>query len=245
MDDGKPPILPPEPGVLDNILSILFPIRCVHCGASGNWLCGGCAAALNPVGRHRCRRCGNPAAGDVPECRECLGLPLKFDNAGAAFVYEGPARSLVHRLKYSGQRRLAGTMADLSCRHADLTGMGKEVTLTYVPQHKSKLLSRGYNQAGIYARSLARRLDLPLSDLLCKQNPTLSQNRLNQDERKVNLQGSIMLRKGARCKSSRVLLVDDVYTTGATASECAGVLHDGLGVDVRVWTFARTVRAGV
>ena len=96
----------------------------------------------------------------------------------------------------------------------------------------------------MYARALARRLDLPLRELLCKQNPTSPQNRLNLEQRQVNLGGSIMLKKGASCGSGKVLLVDDVYTTGATASACAEALKSGLGADVHIWTFARTVRAG-
>ncbi|MFA5809775.1 MAG: ComF family protein, partial [Thermoleophilia bacterium] len=200
---------------------------------------------MTPVGPHRCYRCGKPGLRHVPECRECRGRGLQFESARAAFVFDGPVRSLVHRLKYSGHRRLAEHMADLSCNRADLTEIGKEVTLTYVPLHRSKLLSRGYNQAGMYARALARRLDLPFEDLLCKQHPTPPQNRLNLDERKVNLAGSITIRKGARCGSPRVLLIDDVYTTGSTVSECAGVLKSEIGVDVHVWTFARTVKTGV
>jgi predicted amidophosphoribosyltransferase len=136
-------------------------------------------------------------------------------------------------------------MADLSCNRDDLTEIGKEVTLTYVPLHRYKLLSRGYNQAGMYARALARRLELPVEDLLRKQYPTSPQNRLNLDARKVNLAGSITIRKGARCGSRRVLLIDDVYTTGSTVSECAGVLKSELGVDVQIWTFARAVKTGV
>jgi ComF family protein len=146
---------------------------------------------------------------------------------------------------------LAGNHAQFSFNEAGLTANGKAVTLTYVPLHSSKLLNRGYNQAGLLARALSRRHSLPLQDLLCKQHPTPAQNQLGFDERRRNLEGSVTLKRGARLKgesvirkegAARLVLVDDVYTTGSTTAECARVLREGLGVDVTVWTFARTVR---
>lgn len=155
-------------------------------------------------------------------------------------------------------------MAELACNQAGLTRPAKAVTLTYVPLHSSKLVSRGYNQAGLFARALSRRLDLPLQDLLCKQHLTQPQNQLGYDERRLNPQGSVALRPDAgrrlrperagRVRSgrgrepappARIVLVDDVYTTGSTVSECARVLSGGLGAEVDVWTFARTVKTAL
>jgi predicted amidophosphoribosyltransferase len=104
------------------------------------------------------------------------------------------------------------------------------------------MVSRGYDHAGMYARALARRLKLPLRNLLYKSQPTAPQNRLDFDERRKNIRGSFALRRGAWVDSERIILVDDVYTTGSTAAECAMILKKGLGVKVYVWTFARTVR---
>ena len=132
-----------------------------------------------------------------------------------------------------------------------------------MPLHSSKLASRGYNQAGLFARALSLRLGLPLQDLLCKQHLTQPQNQLGYDERRRNLEGSIALRRDFRggpgfrgrgalpgsmpgvpgeARGGSILLVDDVYTTGSTVSECARVLSGGLGMEVHVWTFARTVK---
>ena len=274
---GKPQIRAPQPGPLDNFLSLLFPLRCVHCGRGGDWLCPECLAALEPIGPDRCRRCGRPARIDlsgrglpgssglpglreapVPHalsgagdplasrdpagCPECRGRRLPFSSAGAAFRYSGPARSLVHALKYSGQRRLARFMAAISADLSGLTRGTREVTLTYVPLHRSKLLARGYNHAGLYAQAVSRCLDLPLENLLTKCRPTPAQNRLNFHERRKNLSESISLRRRDQKAARRVILIDDVYTTGSTAAECAGVLREEMGVTVEVWTFARTVK---
>lgn len=247
-----------RPGILPELLSILFPVRCVHCGAPGNWLCQACAPRLSAIGSNHCRRCGRPLPRAATGCNECRGRELRFRAAAAAFRFEGPARSLVHSLKYSGQRRLAGYMAAASAPALaawlsgqpgtagpgtpGLTGAQGGVTLTYVPMHSSKLVSRGYNQAAIYARALARKLGVPLGDLLSRHHPTTPQNRLDFGQRRDNLYGSITLARRASPPAGAAVLVDDVYTTGATAAECARVLSEGLGVQVYIWTFARTVR---
>lgn len=260
MDDGAKLFRLPQRGVASELLSILFPVRCVHCGTAGNWLCPDCAAALAPIGPHQCRRCGRPALHDVKGCPECRGRELSFSAASAAFHYEGSARSLVHRLKYSGQRRLAAFMADISAPAlaewisgmsaaasenagpAGLTEADRGFTLTFVPLHSSKLVSRGYNQAGMYSRALARLLGLPIRGLLSRHLPTMPQNRLDFAQRRNNLNGSILPDRKARVVTGRVVLIDDVYTTGATAAECARILNQDLGVQVFIWTFARTVR---
>ena len=243
-------IMLPKPGILSGFLSTIFPVRCVHCGREGNWLCPECAAGLEATGSSACRRCGSPAfrnAGTGDACHECRGRRLHFRRARAAFCYQGPARSLVHRLKYSGQRRLAGFMADLTVAGAgSLTEYLKGATLTYVPLHRSRQLDRGFNQSGLYAEALSRKLDLPLGDYLFKKRPTQSQNQLDSGSRMTNLSGSFALRRGRRRVASlgagRLVLVDDVYTTGATVSECAGVLKEGFGADVDVLTFARSLK---
>ncbi len=240
--DGDLTFRVPEPGFIDNLLSVLFPLRCVHCGAFGYWLCQSCAEALTAIGPENCSRCGRPGLDKVATCAECRGRNLPFGFARAAFRFEGPGRSLVHALKYGGQQRLARLMAAISCSAASLTVPEKDVTLTYVPLHRSKLASRGYNQAELYAKALSRLLDLPLTGLLEKKHPTPPQNRLNSKQRQNNLAGSFALRKEAGPPNSRILLIDDVYTTGSTAAECARVLCGGLGARVDVWTFARTVK---
>lgn len=231
-----------EAGILSGILSLLFPLRCAHCRGHGEELCPACRGRLKPIGPERCRRCGKPSLYDVPECPECRGRRLYFGAAGAAFAFEGPARSLVHGLKYSGQRRLAELMADLTVVSPELIEKCRGATLGYVPICRSRKFSRGYNQAELYARALSRRLGIPLGEMLVKSRPTVPQNRLNFTERGKNLSDSFTARAGYRQETAKVLLIDDVFTTGATVSECARVLTSNLGVVVDVWTFARTVK---
>ncbi|MHB0914388.1 MAG: double zinc ribbon domain-containing protein [Thermoleophilia bacterium] len=231
-----------EGSILSQLISVLFPSRCAHCRAYGGSFCPECREALKPLGALRCRCCGKPSLYDVTECPECRGRRLHFRAAGAAFAYDGPARSLVHALKYSGQRRLAATMADLSADTPALVEASRGAAISFVPAYRSRQFKRGYNQAELYARALSGRLGAPVADLLLKCRPTVPQNRLNFAERGKNLSDSFSARAGCRLETEKVLLVDDVYTTGATVSECARVLTSDLGVVVDVWTFARTVK---
>lgn len=228
--------------ILANIASLLFPLRCVHCGREGDSLCSQCIALLELLDGPACSRCGSPDASSRTVCHECAGRELRFRSARAAFAYRGPARSIVHAIKYRNQRRLARKMAALSCGSRDLTGMFRGAVLVPVPMHSSRQYERGYNQAALYAGALAKQLDLSCRELLLKRNPTEAQNRLDAQERKRNLAGSFSMRRKAAINAGRVMLIDDVYTTGSTASECARVLEKGLGVEVDVWTFARTVK---
>lgn len=134
-------------------------------------------------------------------------------------------------------------MAGLTVAGAgSLTAYLKGATLTYVPLHRSKQLGRGFNQAGLYAGALSQRLGLKMGDYLLKKRPTVSQNQLGSSARMTNLAGSFALRPGSRFSGGRLVLVDDVYTTGATASECARVLKEGFGAEVAVLTFARALK---
>lgn len=233
----------PEPGVLSELLSFLFPLRCAHCGTPGNWLCPDCARELAPLGPSLCQVCGRPQERFAHQCPECRGRRFHYRCARAAFAFDGPARSMVHRLKFSGQRRLASFMAAISLGPAsELTAKLQGASLTSVPLHGSRMISRGYNQASLYARALARLVGLPYQDLLIKNHQTVPQNTLDFRQRRNNLIDGFSLRKGASVSGGSVILVDDVYTTGFTVDGCAKILKEGLGVEVDIWTFARTMR---
>ncbi len=239
-------------GILTNIVSLLLPLRCAHCGREGGSLCSACARALEPVGAHGCSCCGNPAAPgglwgvDGASCPECAGRELNFRRSRAAFAYRGPARSLVRALKFRNQRRLARVMAQASHGSAERSGIFREAVLVPVPMHPSRKYERGYNHAALYARELADMSGAVSAELLERIEATVPQNRLDYERRRENPRGSVALASGAGRRLGagvrRVALVDDVYTTGSTASECARVLSGELGLEVDVWTFARTVK---
>ncbi|HEY5386846.1 MAG TPA: ComF family protein [Thermoleophilia bacterium] len=238
-------------GIADGLLDLVFPRRCVQCGAAGGWLCRTCAGDLRPLPARRCPRCGAPGPWAAPgrthrtgrRCLECGGRDLAFHSAAAAFTYEGPAKALITACKFRALRSLAD---DMVVRASPAFGAGSGVDLvTWVPGHRDHQLERGFNQAELLARGFARRAALPYAPLLRRVRHGARQSGLDRVARAANVRDAFALREdvnGVLRKLKRVMIVDDVYTTGETLDHCAEVLAHA-GLEPHVFTFARTVRA--
>lgn len=199
-------------------LDVVFPRRCAGC-ASGDWpFCAGCAAALSPLLPPWCARCGLP----WPEARPtCLGCPPEeLDGARAAFLYEGPARRAIHKLKFSGWRGVGEALG----RAMAATGPPPVDAVTWVPLARRRLAERGYDQAKVLAVAVARELGLPTARPIRRAVATGPQARRSAVERRTAMRGAFQP-NGRPCPA-RVLLVDDVLTTGATAASCAVALRE-------------------
>jgi ComF family protein len=218
------------------LLDALFPRRCAGCG-SGPWpFCAACRSALVPLGRPRCERCGAPAPLDRTTCPHCPPAPIA--RARAAFLYDGPARAAVHRLKFSGWRPVAEA---LGVAMAEVFDLGAD-TVTWVPLSRRRKAARGFDQARALARVVGGRLRVPVAPLLRRVRDPGPQARRGGDERRRAMRGAFAGRE--RC-SGRVLLVDDVLTTGATAAACAEALVDAGAAEVVLLTAARAASAAV
>lgn len=232
------------------LLDWLYPPRCLGCGKSlfpchAAFLCPECEGALRPIGDNACRCCGQPLgahASPVKGCGHCRPAELAFTRAAAAVVYrEGPAAALVRAFKFAGARRLARPLAALTAPAARRLLAGERVDfVTPVPLHPEREEARGYSQSALLARELARLLALPLREgVVVRTRNTPEQARLAPAERRRNLLGAFAPAPGAAAPGARVLLVDDVLTTGATASECARALRAAGAARVFVAVFAR------
>jgi ComF family protein len=224
------------------LLSLVVPPLCCACREpelSGQPLCPSCRSRLVALAEHRCARCGSPAAAPIPRCRECRGRAIAFERAWSAFAYETIARTIVAALKSGAALPLAALMAEELAERAPpplLSG-----TLVPVPAHARRRRRHGFNHAAEIARALARRTRLPARDVLARPASKSPQVGLERRARLENARGSVLLRRGARVPA-HALLVDDVYTTGATLDSCARALL-GAGSDrVTAVTFARAVR---
>ncbi len=223
-------------------LARLWPGRCLLCGgrgAGGRDLCSDCARALpaNPV---CCPRCGLPLPAPAPACGGCIRTPPAFAWTLAPYRYAFPLDRLLSRFKYSGDLaagRLLGQLLGDALAVAARLG-DRDVVAVPVPLARDRLVERGYNQALELARPLARRLEVPLAiDGLARTRPTPRQAGLSARERRRNLRGAFIASPAVR--GQRVLLVDDVMTTGSTLGECARVLRRAGAVEVGVVVVAR------
>jgi predicted amidophosphoribosyltransferase len=184
----------------------------------------------------RCSRCGAPTAWPVERCRECAGRRLAFATAVAAFAYAGPARPFVRAWKERGLRRLAARAATLVAGRVERPVAD---VLTWVPADPVRQLGRSRHPAESLAHELGRLWELEVSGLLWRTRQAERQASLRRAGRRANVQGSFRAEAGV---PGRVVLVDDIYTTGSTVSAAASALRAAGAGRVEVVTFARAVR---
>lgn len=232
---------------VDGLLAVLLAPACAACDTpleapSRGAVCAACWDAVRPLAPPLCDTCGEPLPswrvlsvehGRCPRCRRRPGSIAKSRSIGA---YEGRLRSIVHALKYEGRRSLARRLAQLMReRGADVLD-GADLVVP-VPLHRSRLRSRGFNQAA----DLARHLGVPLTHALRRTRATASQADLPASRRHANVRDAFTLRTADAIAGACVVLVDDVCTTGATLEACAGVLKQAGAREVRALTAARAV----
>jgi ComF family protein len=218
------------------VLDWLLPQRCLVCDATGQQLCIRCRSSLPSVAPPLCDRCGAPTAWPVRRCGECAGRRLAFATARAAVAYEGAVRPLVAGWKERGLRRLADDAAAVVAARLAQPG---DAVLTFVPPDRDRRLRRGYHPAERLADALAHHWSLSCEPLLTRSGRSLRQRGLSLTERRRNVAHAFQ----AECASSaRIVLVDDVYTTGATVSAAASALRAAGARRVDVVTFARALR---
>ncbi len=219
------------------LLDLLLPERCVGCGREGV-LCENCLARLVPIREPLCSRCGAPVAWPVERCTECAGRRLSFSRARAAIAYEGPAVDLVRAWKEGGRRLFAPLAARLVVGSMPAPPAD---ALTFVPAVHDRELWRGHNPARCLAEQLAMSWRLPLLPLLARTSTTRRQRGLGLAERRANVRGAFRATDGP---PRHVVLVDDVYTSGATVTAAARALRAAGASRVDVVTLARTLRGG-
>jgi len=223
-------------------VDLLFPPSCASCGRAGERICARCAQLVTPVPATICTRCGRVQTMRVPSCVQCEGdADFPLDHVRAAALHTAPLREWIHLLKYEGRRDLAPAMARyLTATLAETEWTPIRARLDAVvpaPLHAARMRERGYNQAELLARGLCRQTGLPLrTDLLTREKLTHSQVGLNAAERKANVEGAFVATPA--CRGLHLLLIDDVYTTGATLRACAHALRDAGAAHIYALTLA-------
>ncbi len=248
-------------------LHAIFPPKCLICSAyyynswqaSGGsdasysisdvtdpYFCESCRKGLTPIASPFCSRCGLPFVsreGDDHTCSECLLEKKYFRKARAFGVYDGSLMEAIHLLKYRKKSSLSRPLSALTretfFQFWDVDGID---LLVSVPLHVKRLRERGFNQAHLLIARWAKQEGIPFDGLtLSRSRWTEPQTTLSRTERQKNIKGAFSLRHPEKIKGRKILIVDDVYTTGATVNECARVLIKAGAEFVDVLTLARGV----
>lgn len=233
------------------VLDLLLPPRCPVCreisSAEGRY-CHDCWAGLRFITDPVCAGCGTPFdidRGADARCGTCLAKPPRYTAARAAMVYDGSARAVLLGFKHGDREYLARIMAPQLVR-VGRDWLGSQALLVPVPLHRWRLWRRGFNQAAVLARAVARRSATPLAvDALLRVRATTSSRGLGRRGRARNVAGAFRVARASAVAGRDIVLVDDVLTTGATAEACARMLFRAGARSVRVLTWARVVRDDV
>ncbi|MFQ3649417.1 MAG: phosphoribosyltransferase family protein [Gemmataceae bacterium] len=216
---------------------LVYPASCLLCGALDHPLCASCRAALTTTPLPACRRCA-ASLGPYAQCSLCLREHFAFDAAVRLSLYQGVARSTVFRLKAGWNETLAQTLGQFWAQ--SLPCPDSVDALVPVPLHWTRRLRRGYNQAEALARGLSQGWKLPLrSRWLWRVRATPDQKAFGRTERRQNLRDAFAVRRGLDLSGLRIVLVDDVMTSGATCHEAARALKAAGAVQVIAAVLAR------
>jgi ComF family protein len=213
-----------------SLLDLIFPKRCVNCGRFGTYICRDCAKLIEYVDKPVCPYCERQAIGGKahPGCLKKYGL----DGLIVVCRYRGPIKGAIVKIKYKWVFDIEKILVTILASNLWKFDFPTEAVLVPVPLHARRKRWRGFNQAEILGRDLARRFKHPYADLLLRNRYTRPQVELKKDKRRENVRGAFALRLAtlaqgriiSSVEGKNIILVDDVYTTGATMSECAKVL---------------------
>src|SRR6266513_2182473 len=232
---------------LHAIVSLLYPPVCTVCETvigPGEYLCRGFEERATRIVPPFCARCSEPFEGAIIgqfTCANCAHRTIHFNAAVAAYRSRGIIRQIIHDFKYGRQihlRHLVTRWLAAALDDPRLCGRRFDVIIP-VPLHPARKRERGFNQASLLAELLSAQISIQSKPLLERIRYTTTQTALDRSERMENLHNAFRLRKNANVRGLRVLLIDDVLTTGSTLSECARVLKDAGVISVHAATAAR------
>ena len=221
------------------IAAYFFPSRCPLCDrviAYGRELCQDCEKKICYIKEPLCKKCGKQIENERQEfCSDCSRKKHHYIQGKAVFSYQKEMKVSMYRFKYSNRREYAKFYASKAIeRYADWIKFREIEAIVPVPLHAEKQRSRGYNQAEIFAKCLAEQTGLPVMKRLIKRvRNTIPQKELNEQQRKDNLKGAFQVEANI-VKCSKILLVDDIYTTGVTVDAAAEVLKNAGVAEVYV-----------
>jgi ComF family protein len=236
---------------IEATLALLYPAICQLCSehratAAEGFVCSDCQRKVRFIVPPFCDRCGLPFGGDLTapfECSNCRDMKLYFSSARSAVVARSVTLEIIHRFKYQRALWFEPFLADLLVRQSvPALRAGNWNLVVPVPLHPTKLREREFNQAARLACHLGRALDLPVMEhALARPKATRTQTLLTRQQRAENIRDAFTVARPAAVARRRIILVDDVFTTGATTNACARALRRAKATEVCVWTVARGI----
>lgn len=228
--------------LFSDFLDLLYPPVCFHCGTgteSGQFLCKSCQTELTFLEGELCSVCGTPLHLGV--CETCARSQFVFDKAASVFPFSSICQSLIHHLKY---KDMVGVGTYLGAKAAEYCIQRKPFStidlVVPIPLHPVRLRHRGFNQAGVIARAFARQMQLPYAPhLVARARYTQTQTKLNRAQRQQNVSQAFRVKRPLLVQDKTILIMDDVFTTGATANSVAAALLKQRAGRVYVLTIAR------
>lgn len=227
--------------LLKPLIDLVYPVYCGGCGREGEVLCPSCADAFVPAGRQgACPVCGRQV-GEAVVCGGCIARPMHFERGYFGFSFEGPFREALHAFKFQG-RKDVGRALVRSLRGRVVSFADAFDVIVPLPVTEKRLRARGFNQTCIIGEEISRLTGKPIEySTLLKVEETRDQYTLSKEERRKNVAGAFGLKgTGAALKGKRLLLVDDLFTTGSTASEAARTLERARPERILFFALART-----
>ncbi len=215
--------------IINKVISIIYPNRCISCNEilkfEKKWLCSKCECDFETKEHKRCKICGRIIYHNG-KCRTCNSVRRYFDRGNSVFEYKDAVRKGIMNFKYKGLysygKFFGKAMADYALDYV-IADMDFDY-ITAVPLHHKRLKNRGYNQSEILAKMVAKAIGTEYKPLLERRINTRALNRLGGEERRKEIKGAFSLKKGVSVEGKNILIIDDIYTTGATINECCKVL---------------------
>lgn len=211
---------------LQHLLDLIYPPQCGGCKKSGSILCSSCANQFIPTPSLLCKHCNNPLASDG-KCQCCRYHRHGLTGLHGAYAYEDPLRTCIRSLKYQGNTRIAVPLGLLLAKAYQTSNIQADLIIP-VPLHADRLRQRGYNQARLLAEVCAQAVSVPLNvSILQRRRATQAQAQLRGHDRYSNVAGAFCCQSPIATKSlenRRIVIIDDVSTTGATLEACAAPL---------------------
>lgn len=238
-------------GILDKIYDVLFPQDCIYCEGErrtgGVFLCNLCRKDVALISRPYCNRCGRPLdtsyefSHEAFECAPCRKDASYFDQARSLGIYEAALKQLIHHFKYNKQPAVMREIAPLlQAYFREPNEFHGEFWVVTVPLHVRKLRNRGFDQSYLIAREIAEIINMPLrADILARVKETEPQASKHKNDRLKNVRDAFIVNRPEEVRGRDLLLVDDVFTTGATLNEAARVLKKAKAGRVLAFTVAR------